>query len=421
MQARLPAAARDSDGLLFDRYRLLERLGLGGTAEVWRAHDERLQRDVAVKLLHRHLLPDERSRARFLHEARAVAALNHPGVLAIHDVIVDDDQAALVLELVDGRSLGGWIAASGALPPVAAAGITAQVAAALGAAHASGIVHRDVKPDNVIVSPDGRARIVDFGIASAGEGDGVTLTAPGSVMGTLRYMAPEQLAGSGATTATDVFGLGSLLYMMLAGAPPFAGLTPAVLASGQQSGAAPIPGADPELEGLARRALAVDPASRPASADVLLAELDEWLARHALSRGEVPAAVAAALAAPPANELPVSADTGAVTLALTNPVRPVSPASALGRDWMRRLPPAAPYLLAGLLLLAIAGAAFGNFGSTPGSGAAVDAVASPTPNASATPSVVPAPSPTVVVAPVRAEPNAKPAKPDKDEKKKKGG
>src|SRR5689334_1595013 len=193
--------------LLFGRYRLDERLGQGGMAEVWRAHDEQLGRAVAIKLLHRHLLPDDRSRERFAAEARAVAGLSHPGIVTVHDILVDDTTAAIVLELVDGEPLNEVIARARRIDEVAAAAITAQIAHALQAAHDRGLVHRDVKPANVLLAPDGRARLVDFGIARALDDRESSLTVPGTIMGTLRYMAPEQLNDGAADRATDVFGL----------------------------------------------------------------------------------------------------------------------------------------------------------------------------------------------------------------------
>ncbi|MBA3778325.1 MAG: serine/threonine protein kinase, partial [Chloroflexi bacterium] len=214
---------------ILDRYRLEERLGVGGTAEVWRAEDELLGRMVAVKLLHTHLLPDASSRARVEAEARSAAALTHPGIVGVYDIAMSDDEAAIVLEYVAGEPLNDLLARQGRLAERVAAAIGRQVAEALEHAHERGIVHRDVKPANILVSPDGRARLVDFGIARTLEENAERLTLTGAVVGTLRYMAPEQLDGEPADRQTDVFGLGATLYEMLAGRPPFEASGVAVL------------------------------------------------------------------------------------------------------------------------------------------------------------------------------------------------
>jgi serine/threonine-protein kinase len=281
--------------LLVGRYRLDERVGQGGMAEVWRAHDEQLDRDVAIKLLHRHLLPDERSRERFAAEARAVAGLSHPGIVTVHDIVVDDGLAGIVLELVDGETLNDVIAREGRIAEAGAAAITAQVAHALQAAHDRGLVHRDVKPANVLLSPDGRARLVDFGIARALDDRESNLTLPGTIMGTLRYMAPEQLADGAADRATDVFGLGSLLYEMLVGRPPFPAATPAALMAQQRQGAPPVHRVSPELANLARTALNHDPERRPRTPGLMAALLERWLDNRGISSADLPAVVVAAL------------------------------------------------------------------------------------------------------------------------------
>jgi serine/threonine-protein kinase len=294
------AAVAPAPGVvLFGRYRLEDRLGEGGMAEVWRAHDEQLDRPVAIKLLHRYLLPDERSRERFAAEARAVAGLSHPGIVTVYDIVVDDQQAAMVLELVEGEPLFDVIASRGRLPEIAAAAITAQVARALDAAHERGLVHRDVKPANVLLSPDGRARLVDFGIARAIDDGQSSLTLPGTIMGTLRYMAPEQLADGVADRATDVFGLGSLLYEMLVARPPFPAATPAALMAQQRQGVPQALPVSPELANLARTALQHDPERRPRSAGRMAMLLERWLENHGASSLDLPGVTAAALAGTP--------------------------------------------------------------------------------------------------------------------------
>ena len=319
--------------VLFGRYRLDERLGQGGIAEVWRAHDEQLDRDVAIKLLHRHLLPDERSRERFAAEARAVAGLSHPGIVTVHDVVADDEQAAIVLELVDGEALSDVLARRGRLPEIAAAAVTAEIAHALQAAHDRGLVHRDVKPANVLLSVDGHARIVDFGIARALDDHESAFTLPGTIMGTLRYMAPEQLSDGVADRATDVFGLGSLLYEMLVGRPPFPAATPAALMAQQRQGAPHIHGASPELAGLARTALQHDPERRPRSAGSMAAMLERWLDNNDAFSADLAGIASAALSGDPMPR-PASAlrPLPAVTGALPAPGLPVAGAPAAGAD-----------------------------------------------------------------------------------------
>lgn len=266
---------------------------------MWRAQDEQQDRAVAVKLLHRELLPDERSRARFAAEARMVANLTHPGILTVYDIVVDDHQAAIVLELVDGEPLSDVLAKRGRLPEAAAASITAQVAHALQAAHDRGLVHRDVKPANVLVSPDGRVRVVDFGIARALDERESTRAQPGTIMGTRRYLAPEQLADGAADRATDVFGLGSLLYEMLVARPPFPAATPAAMMAQQRQGAPQILSVSPELAGLARTALQLDPERRPRSAGRMAAFLERWLENRDVASADLPAVTAAALSGDP--------------------------------------------------------------------------------------------------------------------------
>jgi len=181
--------------LVMGRYRLVEPLGTGGSAEVWRGVDERLGRTVAVKLLHHHLLPDEAARARFKREAEAAAALSHPGIVAVFDAQALPAGAAIIFELVDGKPLSDRLAREGALPVPEAARIGAEVAEALHHAHERGVVHRDVKPGNILLDTEGRARLVDFGIARLLEAGSAHLTTAGMITGTLRYLAPEQLAG----------------------------------------------------------------------------------------------------------------------------------------------------------------------------------------------------------------------------------
>ena len=215
-------------GKMLGHFRLVDKIGQGGMGVVWRAHDTRLERDVAIKLLPEHLAEDPTRVARFEREARAVAALSHPNIVGIHDLGREDGIVYAVIELLKGRTLRDRLEQG--LPPLRrAVGIAREIAAGLGAAHARRIVHRDLKPENVFLTRDGRARILDFGLATAAAPDGIDsaaetrpqLTSPGALLGTVAYMSPEQVRGERADSRSDVFALGVVLYEMLTGAQPF--------------------------------------------------------------------------------------------------------------------------------------------------------------------------------------------------------
>ena len=251
--------------VLFGRYRLIEPAGAGGSAQVWRALDTATGDDVAVKRLHPIVFADPAARQRLERESRALESLDHPNVVALRDVHLEDDEAALILEYVDGVSLADRIASG---PPMAVGEVVSlveDVASALTAAHALGIVHRDVKPANVILARDGRALLTDFGIAADGTTDPdatAALTATGTIVGTFRYMAPELFRGAPASAATDQYALAAVAYELLAGRPPYDATTPVALAEAQAAPPPPPAGVRPALASAVLRGLEHDPASR---------------------------------------------------------------------------------------------------------------------------------------------------------------
>jgi tRNA A-37 threonylcarbamoyl transferase component Bud32 len=207
--------------LLCNRFRLEEKIGSGGMSTVYRAFDETLERWVAIKVLHADMSQDEAQLERFRREARAAARLSNPHVVTVIDAGEDDGRPFIVFEYVEGETLKARIRRLGRLPIAEAIAYSIEIGRALAAAHAERIVHRDVKPQNVLIDPEGRAKVTDFGIARSLELDG--LTAAGRVLGTTDYVAPEQAIGDGATEQSDVYSLGVCLWEMLTGDVPFKG------------------------------------------------------------------------------------------------------------------------------------------------------------------------------------------------------
>ena len=270
----------DIGTVLGGRYRLVELLGQGGMATIYRARDNQLERDVAVKILRPEYGADPDFIDRFRHEAQAAASLNHPGIVAVHDYGNDPAGPYIVMELIEGEDLSTIIRRTGALPPRAAARLVARAARALAAAHDRGIVHRDIKPGNLLVTRDGRVKVTDFGIARALSESGLTL--PGTTLGSVHYFSPEQARGEMATPASDIYSLGIVLYELLTGRRPWTGDTAAAIATARLTGAVPSPsaahgGIPPTLETIDRKALAPNPEERFASAAEMAEALESFL------------------------------------------------------------------------------------------------------------------------------------------------
>jgi serine/threonine-protein kinase len=321
--------------LIDGRYELEELVGSGGMSSVFRARDLQLDRRVAVKILHEHYLSDPEYVARFRHEARAVAQLSHPNIVTVIDRGEDGGRQYIVFEHVEGENLKELVARNGRLPLRRALELALAVANGLGFAHEHGLVHRDVKPQNVLLSQEGEVKVTDFGIARSLDVEhGVTQT--GTVLGTGEYLAPEQASGGRISPATDVYSLGVVLWELLAGDVPFSGKSFVAVALRHVNEPPPDlrqvrPDASPRLAAAVDRALAKDPSRRFPSMAALAAELRACLADL---EGEAPA------------------EDSALTL-ITAPVpapappRPAAPA--------RRRRPVAAYVVIALL---VAGAAF---------------------------------------------------------------
>jgi serine/threonine-protein kinase len=261
-----------TETLTAGRYRVERELGHGGMATVFLARDEELRRPVALKVLAEHLAGDDTFRARFIREAKLAGRLSHPNVVQVYDAGETDEQPFIVMEYVSGKTL----ADCGQLAPERVVALGVQACAGLQHAHEAGLVHRDVKPGNLLLRDDGVLKIADFGIARAAEA--TRHTQVGTLLGTAAYLAPEQIAGEDATTASDVYSLGAVLYELLTGRPPFSFDSLAELAAQQADGvitpvgdlAQAVPA---ELEAAVMHALARDPKFRPASAAELGQEL----------------------------------------------------------------------------------------------------------------------------------------------------
>jgi len=256
----------DGNGLVAGRYQLHDRIAAGGMGEVWRALDTVLDRPVAVKLLRAAYGSHGETLARFRAEARHAASLSHPGIAQVYDYGETGygQPPYLVMELVDGPALTGLLA-RGPLDAATTVDVIAQAAAALDAAHSAGLVHRDIKPGNLLVGPGGQVKITDFGIAHAA--GSAPLTRTGTLIGTPAYLAPERLAGAPATPASDLYSLGILAWECLAGAPPFSGLEIEVALAHRDLALPPLPrGVPADVAAFISELAAKDPAARPATA-----------------------------------------------------------------------------------------------------------------------------------------------------------
>jgi eukaryotic-like serine/threonine-protein kinase len=347
--------------LLGGRYRLGERIAAGGMGAVYRAVDQTLDRAVAVKLLKRELADDPAFLERFRREARAAAAVAHPGVAGVYDYGELGGQPFIVMELVAGETLAERLAAGGRLDWGQAFALGEQVARALAAAHAHGLVHRDVKPANILLDPSGRAKLVDFGIAQATQA--ATLTRTGMALGSANYVAPEQAQGGHVGPAADLYSLGCVLFEAVTGRTPYTAANPIAVATQHVSAPVPeprrhLPGLPGPAADLIARALAKDPDGRFASAAAMADELAAartgraaatTLALPAAGRGASaggrvaapppPLAAHAAVAAPVPT--PPAPWTAAGSHRATGPARPAG--------WRPR-----PGLLAGLAFVVVA-------------------------------------------------------------------
>ncbi len=266
----------EPDTLIDGRYRIVRKLGSGGMADVYMAEDQQLGRRVALKVLHRRFAEDEQFVERFRREASSAAGLSHPNLVAIFDRGEWDGTYYISMELVEGRTLKEIVREKGPAPPEAAVDLTLQILRAARYAHKHGVVHRDIKPHNVLIDQDGRVRVTDFGIARAGTSD---ITETGSVMGTAQYLSPEQAQGRPVDERADLYAIGIVLYELLTGQVPFDADSPVTVALKQVS-EMPVPPAElvpaipPAIDAVVLHALEKDPDRRWQNADEFIAALE---------------------------------------------------------------------------------------------------------------------------------------------------
>jgi len=261
-----------------NRYEIGAMIGTGGMADVYEARDTRLNRQVAVKILRSDLARDPAFVARFKKEALAAGGLSHPGIVAVYDSGIDRTDSYIVMELVDGHTLREILQSGERIEEAEALRIISEVLTALEYSHHKGIVHRDIKPGNIMVTETGQVKVMDFGIARAMDDIGATMTNTWNVVGTAQYLSPEQATGESADRRSDIYSVGALMYELLVGRPPFIGDTPVSIAF--QHVSAPLispaefePDLDPNLVKIMQVALCKDPADRYQSAGAMLADL----------------------------------------------------------------------------------------------------------------------------------------------------
>ena len=330
----------ESGTILNGRYELIEPIGDGGMATIWRARDTVLGREVAVKLMRPEYGRDPDFVVRFRQEATSAASLADPTIVQVFDAGESSEGPFIVMELVAGEDLSSLLRRNGPLPPRQAARVAAEVAKALQAAHDQGIVHRDVKPGNILISRDGRVRVTDFGIARAlAEAQ---LTLPGTTLGSVHYFSPEQAQGEPATPASDVYSLGIVLFEMLTGRRPWEGDNAAAVAVARVRTDAALPsslraGVPPDLDAIDTRALARDPSGRFPSAAAMADALEAFLAgRPATAAPAAGAALAAGAAAGVVAGAAATAASGAIAPA---PFAPPAPSAApVGASGQARSP-----------------------------------------------------------------------------------
>ncbi len=332
---------------LFDgRYRILRKLGAGGMASVYLAEDEDLGRQVAIKILDERFAQDDTFLERFRREAESAASLSHPNIVSIYDRGEVENHPYIAMELIEGRSLKDVIRTVGPLPVAKAVAYTQQILSALRFAHRNGIIHRDIKPHNILVGAEERLTVTDFGIARAGASQ---MTEVGSIMGTAQYLSPEQARGGTVTAASDTYSVGVVLYEMLTGRLPFDGDTPVEIAMKHLNDPPKPPsevvaGIPEELDLIVLRALSKKPADRYTSADDFSEELAHVGSGLPVSARTSEAATAvlagAAVGAAAASRTATSAPTRVVDSPTTPPRRPPPPAKPVGYGY--RPPPRPP-------------------------------------------------------------------------------
>ena len=353
-----PRTGAPEDGLIAGRYRLVRKIADGGMGTVWLATDERLGRRVAVKVLPPDAADDAATLSRFRREGQLAAGLNHPTIVAVHDFVEEHGQVCLVMEYVEGHTLRQWLDHTGALPVREAVRIFTALLRALSVAHAAGLIHRDVKPENVLISADGSVKVTDFGLAR--EVSTLTRTDLSHVLGSVPYLAPEQFQRRAADERSDVYAAGLVLVDLLTGRPAMAGRTEAEIAGLHVAGAVPLAServatVPLEMDRLIARATAKDPDDRPATAADLLDEVREatrqlsdeeldaepvYLAGMAPSLIPLPAATSVHEVTDPTKVLSIVAAT--TELPLSPAVSPaVPPASASATTAVIPLDPAA--------------------------------------------------------------------------------